>query len=188
VLSIVTIYAGPTLQHRYIASPIIEETYKISPPAIAQTALDLIGQIPEVANDPALWSTTAAEQLLRMMQLVIAQWITKQHMDALNSYSEDGQLTTADLVDKQRAESGLFPQALISDATHQGQPLAEARNRRPLLWAQNGSSARKSIQELTTAQSPSSRLTAESDAGASPQTEMQEQVLIDFSLDRLNNL
>jgi len=188
VLSIVTIYAGPSLQHRYIASPMLEEICKISPPTIAQTALDLICQIPEVANDPALRSATAAKQLLRMMQPVIAQWITKQHMDALDSHSEDGQPTTVDLVDEQRAESGLFSRASISHATHQGQPLAETRNHRPLPWAQNGSSTHKSIQEPTTAQSPSSGSTAESEAGVSPQTEMQDRVLTDFSLDGLNKL
>lgn len=188
VLSIVTIYAGPSLQHKYIASPIPEEAGEIRPPTIAQTARDLICQIPEVANDPALRSATAAKQLLRMMQPVIAQWITQQHVDASDSYSEDGQLTTVDLADEQRAESGLFSRASISHATHEGQPLAEARNRRPLPWAQNGSSTHKAIQEPTTAQSPSSGSTAESDAGASPRTEMQERVLIDFSLDGLNNL
>lgn len=188
VLSIVTIYAGPSLQHKYIASPIPEEAREIRPPTIAQTARDLICQIPEVASDPALRSATAAEQLLRMMQPVIAQWISKQHVDASDPHSEDGQPSAVDLADEQHAEKGLFRQSSRSHAARQGQPLAAAQNRRPLPWAQNASSTHRSVQEPAAAQIPSSGSTAASDAGVSPPTEMEDPVLIDFSLDGLNKL
>ncbi|KAL1643199.1 hypothetical protein SLS61_009348 [Didymella pomorum] len=105
VLSIVTSFAGPTLQHKYIASLIPEETRKISPPSIAQSVRDLICQIPEVADDPALQSTTAAERLLKMMQPVIAQWISEQRMDVPDRHSEDGQPSTVHPADEQCAES-----------------------------------------------------------------------------------
>ena len=188
VLSIVTIYAGPTLQRRFIVRPVSEETCKISPPTVAQTARDLICQIPEVANDPALQSATAAEQLLRMMQPVIAQWISKQHARASDPNGEDEQPATVNVAGEQRADSGLFSQASHRHATRQGRPLGEARDYRPLPWAQTGSSTYRSIQELPAAQLPSSILTAESDAGASPQTERQDPILVDLSLDGLNNL
>jgi len=42
VLSLVTSFVGLTLQHKYIASLILEDTYKISLPTIAQTVRDLI--------------------------------------------------------------------------------------------------------------------------------------------------
>ncbi|CAN9385396.1 unnamed protein product [Alternaria alternata] len=42
VLSLVTSFAGPTLQHKYIAGMVLGSTRKISLPAIAQTARDLI--------------------------------------------------------------------------------------------------------------------------------------------------
>ena len=77
VLSLVTSFVGPTLQHKYIAGLLLEDTRKISLPAIMQTARDLIYQIPEIANYPALRSTTAAKQLLTVLQPVIAQWISK---------------------------------------------------------------------------------------------------------------
>ncbi|CAN9353118.1 unnamed protein product [Alternaria alternata] len=44
VLSLVTSFAGPTLQHKYIAGMVLGSTRKISLPAIAQTARDLISQ------------------------------------------------------------------------------------------------------------------------------------------------
>jgi hypothetical protein len=73
VLFIVTSFAGRTLQHKYMTSLVLEEGRKSSPPTIAQTVCDLICQMPEVANDAALRSTTAAKQLLKMMQPVIAR-------------------------------------------------------------------------------------------------------------------
>ena len=72
VLSLVTSFAGLTLQHKYIASLVLGGTRKISLPAITQTTQDLIYQILEIANNLALQSTTAAKQLLTIMQLVIA--------------------------------------------------------------------------------------------------------------------
>ncbi|CAN9415968.1 unnamed protein product [Alternaria alternata] len=54
VLSLVTSFAGPTLQHKYIAGIVLESTRKISLPAITQTAQDLICQILEIANNLAL--------------------------------------------------------------------------------------------------------------------------------------
>jgi hypothetical protein len=188
VLSIVTIYAGPSLQHKYIASPVPEEAREISPPTIAQTARDLICRIPEVANDPALRSAIAAEQLLELMQPVIAQWISKQHVDESDRHSRDGQPSTVDLADEQRAESERFSRASRSDALSQGQLLAAARIRRPLPWAHNELGAHESIRKPTVAQAPNSGSTVASGAGASPQTETQDPVLIDFSLDGLNNL
>ena len=185
VLSIVTIYAGPTLQRRFIASPVLEETRKISPPILAQTACDLICQIPEVATDPALQSATAAEQLLRMMQPVIAQWISKQHVRVSDPHDEDEQPTTVNPADEQRAEGGLFSQALRRHARRQRQPLIQAQ---PIPWAYSRSSTHKFIHGPPAAQSPSSGSTAESDTGAPLQTEMQDPALIDFSLDGLNNL
>lgn len=183
VLSIVTLYTGLTLHRRFIASPVSGETRKISPPAVAQTARDLICQIPEVASDPALRSATAAEQLLRMMQPVIAQWISKQQVRAWDTRSDDKQPTTiADLADEQRAES----ETSRSDALRQGQPLAAAHSRGPVPWAQSDLTTHRSIQDRPAAQPPSSGSTAESD-GASPPTEMHP-VLADFSLDGLNNL
>jgi hypothetical protein len=103
VLSIVTSFAGPTLQHKYIASLTPEETRKISPPTIAQTARDLICQIPEVANNPALQSTTAAERLLRMMQPVIAQWISEQPVDV------------SDLSETMASDAGVSPPTEVQD-------------------------------------------------------------------------
>jgi hypothetical protein len=72
-LSIVTSFAGPTLQHKYMADLISEGNQKISPPTIAQAACDLICQIPEIANEPSLRSTSAAKQLLKLIQPTIAQ-------------------------------------------------------------------------------------------------------------------
>jgi len=54
VLSLVTSFAGPTLQHKYTVDLLLEDTRKISLPAITQTARDLIYQIPEIANYLAL--------------------------------------------------------------------------------------------------------------------------------------
>lgn len=68
----VTSFVGPTLQNEYIAGLVTGDTRKMSLPAIAQTARDFIYQILEIANNPALQSTTAAEQLLTILQLVIA--------------------------------------------------------------------------------------------------------------------
>jgi hypothetical protein len=73
VLSLVTSFAEPTLQHKYLASLMLGDTCTIRLPAIAQTAQDLIYQIPKIANNPALQSTTAAKQLLAIMQPAIAQ-------------------------------------------------------------------------------------------------------------------
>lgn len=42
MLSLVTSFAGPTLQHKYIAGLVLGATRKISLPAIARTARDLI--------------------------------------------------------------------------------------------------------------------------------------------------
>ena len=72
VLSLVTSFAGPTLQHKYTVDLLLEDTCKISLPAITQTARDLIYQILEIRNYLALQSTTAAKQLLTILQLVIA--------------------------------------------------------------------------------------------------------------------
>lgn len=186
VLSIVTSFAGPTLQHKYIISPGPEETQKISPPTIAQTALNLICQIPEVANDPALRSPTAAEQLLRMMQPVIARWISEQHIDVPDHRSEHEHPSIVQ--DEQCAETELFSRASCNHASVQGQASAAARKRTLLPWASEGSGTHGSIQKPTTAQSQKRGSTVASDAEVSPQTEVQGQGLIDFTLTGLNNL
>ena len=54
LLSIVTHFAGPTLQHKYLAGLMLGDTRTIRLPAIAQTARDLIYQIPEIADNLAL--------------------------------------------------------------------------------------------------------------------------------------
>jgi hypothetical protein len=53
-------FAGLTLQYKYLASAIAEESCKVSPLIIAQTARNLICKMLAVANNAALWSTTAA--------------------------------------------------------------------------------------------------------------------------------
>ncbi|CAN9215689.1 unnamed protein product [Alternaria alternata] len=112
-----------TLQHKYIAGLVLEGTRKISLPAIAQTARDLICQIPEIANNPALQSTTAAEQLLAIMQPAIAQWISEQCPDVPDRYREDRQSSIVRLAEERGVESER------NHATIEGQASAAVRKR-----------------------------------------------------------
>lgn len=177
VLSIVTTFAGPTLQHKYMASPIPEETRKTSPPRIAQAARDLICQMPEVANNPALRSTSAAEELLAMMQPVIAQWMSQQRVDVSDHPSEEGQPPTGRPFEVRYAEN----ESSRGHASIQGQASA-ARKRT------EGSGTHGSIEEPAIAQSPKRGSKVALNAGASPRTEEQNQELIDFTVDGLNRL
>lgn len=192
VLSIVTRFAGPTLQHEYIASLVQEETPKISPPAIAQTARDIICQIPEVANDPALRSTDAAKQLLEMMQPVIAQWISEQCVDVPDRSSVDGHPSTVHPADEQCSESEPLSQASHSHASIQEQASAAAQKRTLLPWASKRSGTHGSIKEPTAAQSPERGSTVASDAGTLPRVvqdrELKDRELIDLTLTGLNSL
>jgi hypothetical protein len=185
VLSIVTNVAGPTLQHKYMAGLILEGNHKISPPTIAQTARDLICQIPEVANDPALRSTSAAKQLLGMMQPVIAQWISAQRAEVLDRHSEHGQSFAVHLADEESEPSF---RASRSHAPIQGQTLAAARKRTPRPWVSEGSGTHGSIEEPTTVQSPKRGSKAASGARASLRTEVENHEAIDFTMDGLNDL
>jgi hypothetical protein len=91
--------------------------------------------------------------------------------------------------DEQCAETELFSQASCNHASVQGQASAAARKRTLLPWASEGSGTHRSIQKPTTAQSSQKRgSTVASDAEVSPQTEVQGQELINFTLTRLNNL
>jgi hypothetical protein len=182
VLSIVTIFAGPTLQHKYLASPIAEESRKISPLTIAQTARDLICEIPAVANDPALRSTTAAQQLLGMMQPVIARWISEQRMDVPDHHSEDGHPSAVPPADER------LSQASRSHTSIPEQASAAARQRMVQPWTPERSATHGSFKEPTSAQLPKCGLTVASAAEISPQIEVQDRGLIDFSLTGLNNL
>lgn len=126
-LSIVTRFAGPTLQHKHIASMVVEDSRKISAPRIAQTVRDLICQMPEVANEPALQSRAAAQQLLKIMQPVIARWISEQRMGVPDHPSEDRHPPPVASADKQCAEREPLSPASRSHTSILGQASAAAR-------------------------------------------------------------
>jgi hypothetical protein len=182
VLSLVTSFAGPTLQHKYLAGLMLGDTCTIRLPAIAQTARDLIYQIPEIANNPALQSTTAAEQLLAIMQPAIAQWIAKQRLDVPDRYREDGQPSTLRPAEERCVEGER------NHATMEGQPSAAVRKRMllPRIW--EGSDTHGSIKEPTAAPSPKRGSAVTSDAGASPRTEVQDRGLLNVTVAGLNTL
>ena len=119
VLSIVTSFIGSSFQREYLTCPVLEVTGKIRPSTIAQTARDLICQIPDVANDPALQSTAASEQLLRLMQPLIAEWIAKQYVDISDDHSKDSQPFAADLAGQKH---GAVTQALSSENSFSQEP------------------------------------------------------------------
>ena len=186
VLSIVTIYAGPTLQHKYIGSAGSVETRNINPPTIARTARDLICQIPDVANNLALRSPAAAEQLLMMMQPVIARWISEQRTDVPDHRSEGGRSSTVQ--DTQCAESEHYLRASRGHASLQWQTSEPATKRARYPWHSERSGTHGSVEEAVVSQSPKSGPTIASDAGTPPRTEVQDREVIDFSLAGLNNL
>lgn len=188
VLSIVTDLAGPTLQHKYMDGLLSGGTHRISPLTIAQTARDLICQIPEVANDPALRSTSAAEQLLKLIQPVIARWISEQRVDVPDCYSEDGGPSTVRLAEERCAEIDPLVRESRSHVPIQGQVSAAARKRNPLPWHSERSGTHGSIEEAIIAQSPKCGPKVASDARASPRTEVQNREVIDFTVDGLNDL
>jgi hypothetical protein len=182
VLSLVTSFAGPTLQHKYTVDLLLEDTRKISLPAITQTARDLIYQIPEIANHPALQSTTAAKQLLTILQPVIAQWISKQCADEPDRRSEDRQLSPILLVDE-RCE-----QRERSHATIEEQASAAVRERMLLPRILERLNPHESIKEPATALSRKCQLAVTSDAGTSLGTEVQDQGLLHASITGLDTL
>jgi hypothetical protein len=182
VLSLVTSFAGPTLQHKYTVDLLLEDTRKISLPAITQTARDLIYQIPEIANHPALQSTTAAKQLLTILQPVIAQWISKQCADEPDRRSEDRQLSPILLVDERCEEREL------SHATIEEQASAAVRERMLLPRILERLNPHESIKEPATALSRKRQLAVTSDAGTSLSTEVQDQGLLHASMTGLDTL
>ena len=182
VLSLVTSFAGPTLQHKYLAGLMLGDTRTIRLPAIAQTARDLIYQIPEIADNPALQSTTAAEQLLAIMQPAIAQWISVQCLDVPDSYREDRQLSIVCLAEECSVESER------NHITMEGHPSAAVRKRMRLSRMLEGSDTHVSVKEPTTAPSPKRGSAVTSDAGASPCTEVQDRGLLDVTVTGLNTL
>lgn len=186
VLSIITIYAGPTLQHKYIGSAGSVEPRDIHPPTIARTARDFICQIPDVANNVALRSPAAAEQLLEMMQPVLARWISEQRVDVSDHHSEDGHSPT--IQDKRSAESESSLRASRGHASAQWQTSGLATKRARYPWDAAGSGTHGSAEETVVSPSPEGRPAAASDAATPPRTEVQDREVIDFSLVGLNNL
>ncbi|KAG9185003.1 hypothetical protein G6011_11833 [Alternaria panax] len=169
-------------KHKYLAGLMLGDTRTIRLPAIAQTARDLIYQIPEITNNPALQSTTAAEQLLAIMQPAIAQWISVQCLDVPDRYCEDRQPSIVRLAEERRVESKR------NHTTIEGQPSAAVRTRMRLSRMLEGSDTHGSIKEPTTAPSPKRGSAVTSDAGASPRTEVQDRGLLDVTVTGLNTL
>ena len=100
------------------------------------------------------------------MQPVIAQWISKQCLDVLYRYSEDGQPSTIYPVEERCVESER------NHATIEGQLLAAVQKRMLLPRILEGSDTHRSIKEPTTTQSPKRGLVVTLDAGVSPRTEV----------------
>ena len=178
VLSLVTSFAGPTLQHKYIAGLSLEDTRKISVPAIAQTARDLLCQMPEIAKHPALQSSTAAEQLLTIMQPAIAQWISTQCLEVPDRYSDDRQLSPVTPAEGRRVESE------PDHATMEEQASVAVRRRMLLPRILDGSNTH----DPTAAPSLRRGLAGTLDAGASPRTEGRGRGLLDGTVTGLNTL
>jgi hypothetical protein len=111
LLSLVLDFAGPNLQHPCMIRFNFEDLCRItSTPSstVAQIARDLICQIPDLAQNPALQSASAANVLCEKMQLVLAQWVSEQCVEALKRYGEDWPASTVDLVEAERAKSELL--------------------------------------------------------------------------------
>jgi hypothetical protein len=92
LLSLVLDFAGPNLQHPCMVRFNFEDLCMIASkpsPTVAQIARDLICQIPELAQNPALQSSSAANVLCEKMQLVLAQWVSEQCAEALKRYGEE---------------------------------------------------------------------------------------------------
>jgi hypothetical protein len=178
VLSLVTSFVGPTLQHKYMAGLISADTRNMDLPAIAQTARDLIYEIPEIANNPALQSKTAAEQLLTIMQPVIAQWISTQCMELPDRYSDNRQPSQVPPADGWRVESEL------NHATMEEQASAAVRRGMLLPRILDGPDTHKLTAALSLERGSAGTL----DAGASPRTEGRDQGLLDGTMTRLNTL
>lgn len=185
LLSIVTNFAGPTLQHKHMASLIPEANHKSSPPTIARTARDLIYEIPEVVNDPALQSKSAGEQLLSMIQPVIARWISEQHKDVPNHHSENEHPSIVHPVEEQGAETEPSLRASNGDASIQGQVSVAAR-KRVLPWILEGSDTHGSIEEPAVVQSSKRGSKVASNAKTSMRPEGQSREAIDSTIDELN--
>ena len=188
VLSLVTSFAGPTLQHKYMAGLLPGDTRTMSLPAIAQTARDLIYQIPDIANDPALRSTIAAEQLLTILQPVLAQWIAKQCIDVPDCPSENGPRSTVPPAEEPCVESEPTHTTRKGQAAAEGQATAAVRKRMLLPTIVEGSDTHGSITEPIAALSPKRGSAVTSDAGASPRTEVRDRGLPDVTVTRLNAL
>ncbi|PVH90419.1 hypothetical protein DM02DRAFT_734589 [Periconia macrospinosa] len=185
LLSIITNFTGPTLQHKHVAGFIPEANHKISPPTIAQTARNLIHQIPKIINDPALQSKSAGKQLLSMIQPVIAQWISKQHKDVPNHHSKNEQPSIVHTVEEQGAATKPSLRASNSNASIQGQV---SRKRVVLPWISEKSDTHGSMEEQAVVQSPKHRSKVASNAKTSIQPEGQSRKVINATIDGLNNL
>lgn len=108
LLSLVLYFAGPNLQHSCMVRFNFEDVHKqtsLPPPSstVAQIARDLICQMPEIAQNPALQSARAADRLCGKMEAVFAQWI----LEECGEVSE--QSSAVDVVEAERVD----PEALL---------------------------------------------------------------------------
>ncbi|KAH7334195.1 hypothetical protein BKA66DRAFT_555351 [Pyrenochaeta sp. MPI-SDFR-AT-0127] len=105
LLSIVLDFAGPNLQHECMLRFNAEDTRDInSKPSstITQATCDLICSIPEVAKNPALQSTIAADKLYAIMQPIILRWAVEQCDEALERCRKVWKPSMVTLVDAER--------------------------------------------------------------------------------------
>lgn len=105
LLLLVRDFAGPNLQHpcmvRFNSEDICKQTSLPLPSStIAQITRDLICQMPEVAQNPALQSARAADRLCEKIEVVFAQWI----LEECAKVSEQSSAVT--VVEAERADPG----------------------------------------------------------------------------------
>jgi hypothetical protein len=108
LLSLVLDLVGPNLQHACVARFNKKKPPKVtsrSSPAIAQRVRDLVVQDPDIAKNPALQATNAANSLCEKLQPVIAQWIVEQCGEALKRHRDDWEASTVSFVESQRTIS-----------------------------------------------------------------------------------
>lgn len=117
LLSLVLDFAGPHLQHPCMVrfnSEGPSTTNLIPSSTIVQIAEGLVRHIPELTQNPALQTASAAQSLGKRIQPVIAQWISQQCVEALERYGEHWQGPAIRVVQEDRKNSELFLEQLRS--------------------------------------------------------------------------
>ncbi|KAF2462913.1 uncharacterized protein BDR25DRAFT_247182 [Lindgomyces ingoldianus] len=171
MLILVVELAGPHLQHECLVQFNTKDPREISSKpasAIAQAVCKSISCIPEVAQNPALREKSAADDLCKIMELVIAKWAAKQCAEALECHSKEWQPSTVRLIEAERAKydalleemrpvSPFFP----SPSVFQSIALSEAHGGNDVI-CDSGSCTHESHREHATTQRSKDGVTASS--------------------------